>query len=101
MFFFPNISFSSKVVLSLSFFIFVIIYEVFFFLHNCTTDLHNSTTKSKLNIRTTEPYLIYNDHIGENNDHKYCLQSFLAEVKHSIQKPYVLCVLQRETIANV
>ena len=72
-----------------------------FFLYNCTTDLHNSKTKGKLNIRTTEPYLIYNDHVEQNNDHKYCLQSFLVEVKHLIEKHYVLCVLQRETPANV
>ena len=29
--------------------------------------------------------------------HKYCLQSFLAEIKHFIKKPYTLCVLKRET----
>ena len=32
--------------------------------------------------------------------HKYCLQSFLAEIKCLIKKTYILCVLKRETPAN-
>ena len=33
--------------------------------------------------------------------HKHCLQSALAEIKHLIKKPHILCVLKRETLTNV
>ena len=33
--------------------------------------------------------------------HKYCLQSFLAEIKHLIKEPYILCVLKVEILSNV
>ena len=59
-----------------------------------TIDLRNTKTKSELNKRTTEPYLIYGDQIGEMKKvkkthiciHKYFLQSFLAEIRHLIKK---------------
>ena len=35
-----------------------------------TIDLHSTKTKSKLNKRTTEPYLIYGDQIGETRKSK-------------------------------
>ena len=33
--------------------------------------------------------------------HGYCLQSFLAEIETLDKKPYILCVLKRETLTNV
>ena len=85
------------------------IYWFFFY----TTDLHKHNTKtiSLLNKCTTKPYLIYGDQIREIKKvkkknpyiciHKWCLQSFLAKVKHLIKKPYILCVMQRETLTNL
>lgn len=70
--------------------------QEFFFFN--TTDLYNTKIKTKLYKRTAEPYMIYGYHIGETKKgkkiktpyiciHKYCLQSFLAEVKHLMKKP--------------
>ena len=84
------------------------------FRHSYTTDLHNTKTKSKLHKCATEPYLIYGDWIGKMKKvkksiyiyiyiytHRYCLQSFLAEIKNLIKKSYILCVLKIEKLTNL
>ena len=65
------------------------IMKVFFF---CTTDLHNTKIKSKLNNRALPD--IWRSDTGNGKIikkkhpcmHKYCLQSFLAEMKHLVKK---------------
>ena len=73
-------------------------------------DKHNTKTKSLPNKRTADPNLIYGNQIGEtkkvkNNPyisiHKKCLQSFPANIKYLIKKPYILCVSKRETLTNL
>ena len=70
-----------------------------------TTGLHNSKTKCKLNKCTTEPYLINGNQRGETKNvkktfihiciHKYCLQSFLAEIKHLIKTTLHLMFVEK------
>ena len=67
------------------------------------TILKQKQTKKKLNKHIAEPYLIFDDQIEEMEKfkqkqnkqtkinrnicmHKYCLQPFLAEMKHLVKK---------------
>ena len=69
-----------------------------FLVYFYTTDLdkNNTKIKSELNKCTTELYLTYGDQIGETKKVKknktyicickYCLQPFLAKIKHLIKE---------------